>query len=135
MFSPYLLSFSRQNNRRLDLPNGDVISNCGIQEKYRVLFLASQINTSNFNEIKPHLVQSYPNFVQKLCRYFRAPDLTKARHTKLSAMSQESDEYPMDFMERIRQLTLKVYSIMSVEDPEKIAATRFLFGLSERIMP
>lgn len=49
-------------------------------------------------------------------------------------MSQKEDEDPIDFMEQIRQLTVKVYSTMSVEDGEKIAAKRFLNGMSNRVI-
>lgn len=82
---------------------------CGIQEKYRVYFLACRIHTLHFEEIKLYFKKSYPYFVLELRRIFRTSDLTLARLTKLSAMSKDGDEDTMDFIERIRKLTVKIY--------------------------
>lgn len=111
-----------------------LILTCGILEKYLVSFLACQIHTSHFQKIKSHLEKSYPNFVRELRKIFQKPDLTQAILTKISAMSQEGDEDPIDFNERIRQLTVKVYPTMSVKDREKMAATRFFSGMSDCVM-
>lgn len=110
------------------------IRTCGIQEKYRVSFLACRIYTLHFEKSKPYLEKSFPNFVRELRRIYCGPDLTQARLTKFSAMSQDGDEDPLDFMERIRQLTAKVIQTMSIEDRVKMAATRFLSGMSDRVM-
>lgn len=101
------------------------ICTCCIKEKYLVLFLAYRIHISHLEVIKPHIEKSYPYFVRELRRIFSAPDLTQARLTKLSAMSQEGDEDSIYLMKRIRQLTVKVYLKMSVEDREKIPQRDF----------
>lgn len=48
-------------------------------------------------------------------------------------MTLHGDEDPIDLMERIRQLTVKVYSTISVMDRKIIAASRFLSGISDRV--
>lgn len=107
---------------------------CSIQEKYRVLFLVCRIYSSHFEEIKPHLKMNLPYFVREFRRIFCAPNLTQARLTKLSAMSTDGDRHLTDFRERIRQLRFKVSSTMSVEDVEKMAATRYHSGISDSEM-
>lgn len=49
-------------------------------------------------------------------------------------MSQKRNEDLMDFLEQIRQLTVKVYLTLSVKDRENMAATRFLSGMSDQVM-
>lgn len=59
---------------------------------------------------------------------------TQARLAKLSAMSQDRYKDPMDFMERIRHLSFKVYFTLSLKDGKKLAATRFHCCRSDRVM-
>lgn len=77
-------------------------------------------------------MKSYPYFVRKFCLIFLAPDFTHAWLKKLFAIMQKIDKDPIVFMERIRQLKVKVRRAMSVKNCKKIAATRFISVMSDR---
>lgn len=49
-------------------------------------------------------------------------------------MSQDGDGDPINFMERVWQLTVKVYLTMSVEDRENIAATHLFSGMRDCVI-
>lgn len=72
--------------------------------------------------------------MRKLRKIFQKPDLTQALLTKISAMSQKEDEDLIDFMERIRQLTVKVFQTLSEKDRDKMAATFYLSVMIDRVM-
>lgn len=83
----------------------------------------------SLREIKPYLEKSYSNFVRELCYISSVQDLSRARLTKLSKITQDGEE------KRIKQLTVKVFFRMSFKDRRTITATNFLSCMSDRVMP
>ena len=98
----------------------------------RVPILISRVDPSHHAELQALQNLPYAEFVPRIRRVFREPNLSHASLFELSAASQEKDESFIAFRERLHTLARRAFPTADTTIIEYTVASHFLRGLTDR---